>query len=140
MNTKLFIAAIAGGVLYFLLGWIVYGILLMDFYAENTIVYAGLMKEMPNLILMFLSNLFMAFLITWIFQKWANIRTVSHGFSAGFLIGLLYSLSIDLMFYSTMNLYNETVLIVDIIVNAVLIALVGACIGWILGLDKKKAE
>jgi len=140
MNTKLILATLAGSVFYFLLGWIVYGMLLMDFYADNTLEYAGLMKEMPNLVVLFLSNLFMVFLIAWIFQKWADVKTLSGGFSAGFLIGILFSLSIDLMLYSTMNLYNETVLIIDIIVNAVIIALVGACVGWILGFDKKKAE
>jgi hypothetical protein len=137
MNTKLILATLAGGILYFLLGWVVYGMFLMGFYQANTVVYDGLYKEMPNLILLFLANLAMAFLIAWIFQKWANISTLSGGFTAGLLIGFLIGLTNDLMFYSMMNLYTSTLLFVDIIVAAIVIGIVGACIGWVLGIGKK---
>lgn len=110
---------------------------LMGFYQANTVVYDGLYKEMPNLILLFLANLAMAFLIAWIFQKWANISTLSGGFTAGLLIGFLIGLTNDLMFYSMMNLYTSTLLFVDIIVAAIVVGIVGACIGWVLGIGKK---
>jgi len=47
MKTKFMLAGLAGGVFYFFLGWLVYGILLMNFYESNTITYDGLNKEMP---------------------------------------------------------------------------------------------
>jgi hypothetical protein len=137
MNTKIILAAIVGGILYFLLGWLIYGFLLMDFFAENTKQYEGLMYEMPNLLLVFLSNLSLSYLLAFIFQKWASIKTISRGFSAGFLIGLLLSISIDLMFHASMDFYTPTAVVVDIIANSVIIALVGGSIGWILGIEKK---
>ena len=73
MNTKLILATLAGGILYFLLGWLIYGVLLMDFSMANTTQYAGLMKDMPDLLVLFLGNLSFALLMAWIFQKWANI-------------------------------------------------------------------
>lgn len=53
MNKKLLHATLAGGILFFLLGCLVYGVLLMDFYEANTKVYEGLNKEMPDLLLLF---------------------------------------------------------------------------------------
>lgn len=140
MNTKIILSAIVGSIFYFLLGWLIYGFLLMDFFAENTKQYEGLMYEMPNLLLYFLANLSLSYLLAFIFQKWAGIKTISRGFSAGFLIGLFLSISIDLMNYASMDLYTPTLLVVDIIANSVIIALVGGSIGWILGFDKKSEE
>jgi len=140
MNTKIILAAIAGSILYFLLGWLIYGFLLMDFFVENTKFYEGLMYEMPNFLLYFLANLSLSYLIAFIFQKWANIKTISKGFSAGFFIGLFLSISIDLMFYASMDLYTPTGVVVDIIVNSVIIGVAGGSIGWILGFEKKTEE
>ena len=137
MNTKLLLATLAGGILFFLLGWVVFGMLLMNFYEANTTVYEGLNKEMPDLLLLFLGNLSMAFLLSWIFQKWANINTMVDGLSGGLLFGFLYALSIDLMFYSMMNLFTPILLFVDVIVNTLMLGVIGACIGLILGMGKK---
>ena len=112
----------------------------MDFFVENTKYYEGLMYEMPNLLLYFLANLSMSYLIAFIFQKWANIKSISKGFSAGFFIGLFLSISIDLMFYAGMDLYTPTLVVVDVIANSVIIGLVGGSIGWILGFEKKTEE
>lgn len=50
MNSKFIIASVAGGIASFLLGWLIYGILLMDFMKANSMYYANLMKEPPNMI------------------------------------------------------------------------------------------
>ena len=140
MNTKIILAAIVGSILYFLLGWLIYGFLLMDFFAENTKQYEGLMYDMPNLLILFLSNLSLTYLLSFIFQKWANINTISKGFSAGFFFGLFLSISIDLMFYAGMDLYTPTLVIVDVFANSIIIAVVGGSIGWILGFEKKTED
>jgi hypothetical protein len=140
MKLKTVIAAIAGAVLYFFLGWLVYGILLMGFYEAHTVHYEGLMKEMPNLFAIFLSNLLMAFLFAWIFDKWANIRTFGKGFVGGMIISFLAFASMDISFAGMMNLYETPTLIVDIVVSTVLGGLIAGFIAWILGMELKKAE
>jgi hypothetical protein len=137
MNTKLILATLAGGILYFLLGWLIYGVLLMDFSMANTTQYAGLMKEMPDLLVLFLGNLSFALLMAWIFQKWANISSAGSGFSAGLFIGFLFAVTVDFMFYSMMNLYSITMVIVDIITTSVMSAIIGACIAWVLGFKSR---
>lgn len=139
MYTKILLATLLGGVVMFLLGWLVFGILLMDYYTANTTHYDGLMKEMPNLGLIFLANLLMAFLYAFIFQRWAGIRTFVGGLNGGMIIGLLFTLIMDLMFISGMNLYPASLIVVDVIVNTIMAGIVGGVIGWFLGTGKKQA-
>jgi hypothetical protein len=133
MNVRILVATLGGAVLNFLLGWLVYGILLMDFFTNNMTHYDGLMKEMPNVFLIFLANLFMAFLYAFIFDRWANIRTFAKGFVGGIIISSMISISMDLYFLSSMNLYNGTSVVVDILVAILFGGIVGGLIGWILG-------
>jgi hypothetical protein len=138
MNSKILLATLCGGILMFLLGWLIFGILLMDFYTANTIQYEGLMKEMPNLLLLFISNLLSAFLLSFIFQRWAGIKTFIGGLNGGLIIGLLLGLIYDLYFLASMNLYPVSLMVVDVIANAIMVGLVGGFIGWFLGTGKKK--
>jgi len=137
MKTKFILAGLAGGVFYFFAGWLIYGILLMNFYESNTIHYDGLNKEMPVMWMLALSNLLMGYFLAYIFDRWAKISTPLDGFAAGLIIGLFISLIYDLSFLSMMNLMSSTMALVDIIVSGLVIGLVGAVVGWVLGYGKK---
>ena len=69
MNMKVLIAALVGGVVAFLLGWLIWGTLLMGYYEASMIHYEGLMKTEGdmNLGLMFLSNLTLSLLMSLLF-------------------------------------------------------------------------
>ncbi len=135
---KMLLASLCGGILMFLLGWLFYGFLLMDFFTANTTQYEGLMNEMPNLVLIFISNLGLAFLLSFIFQQWAGIKTLTGGLTAGLIIGLVLGVIYDLYILASMNLYSVTLVIVDILTNTVMTGILGAFIGWFLGTGKKK--
>lgn len=137
MNMKVLVAAFVAAVAAFLFGWLIFGILLADFYSANTTVYAGLMKDPPDFLMIFLSNLFSAFLLAFIFQRWAGINSARDGAMGGFIIFLLIAVSFDLFLYATMNLFSPLVIVVDVISNAVFGALIGAITGYILGTGKK---
>lgn len=111
----------------------------MDFFMTNSIYYEGLTKEMPNLPLMFLSNLVMSFLLAFILDHWARHKTFAKGFFTGLFITFFFALSIDLMFYSTMNLYEPSGLLVDILIISFMGGISGGIMGWILGLGKRTA-
>lgn len=138
MNTRLILATLAGGVIFFLLGWLVFGILLMDFYQANITEYPGLWKEMPNLVLIALANLVFAFLLAFIFQRWAGITTFGRGFLSGLLVTVLIMLVFDIWMFAGMNLFKPVVLVVDVLVNTLMGGIVGGVIGWILGTGRKK--
>jgi hypothetical protein len=136
MSTKVLLATLAGAVAAFLFGWIVFGVLLEDFYKSNTPVFEGLMKSPPNLIVIFLSNLVNAFLLAYIFNRWAGIRTAVEGAQAGFIIFAITSLAFDLMMYATMNMLTPLVMVVDVVGSGAFGAVTGAVVAVILGSRK----
>ncbi len=140
MNTKIIIAALITAIVNFLLGWLVFGVILMDFYKSNTVQYDGLMKEMPNLLFIFLSGLLYAFLFAFIFEKWARIRTFGRGFTAGLLLGFLIMTGFNLYFLAGMNLFNLKLVITDILVNTIFSGILGGVTGFILGFNKKSID
>lgn len=138
MNVKAYLAAIAGAIVSFLGGWLIFGMLLMDFYMANTTWYEGLMKTpMPDLIFLFLGGLSASFLLTIIFTKWARVSTFSGGFKNGALIYFFVIISFNLNMYGFYNLMNITLVFVDTLVQTVFGGLIGGIIGFILGTGKK---
>lgn len=132
---KRILATLAGFVVFFLLGWLFYGILLMDFNAANSGTASGVMREETEMVwwALILGNLFQAYLLVYIFGKWANITTFSGGFSAGLIIGLILGFAVNLSWYGTMNITNLTAALVDPFVSGVMMAITGGVIGWVLG-------
>lgn len=139
MNNKVIIAAILGGIIAFVGGFLIYGLALQNFMAANTGTATGVMKtEMgaSNMVYIFIGNLATGLLIAYIFDKWANIRTLSTGAQAGAWIGLLVSISLDFSMYGTSNIMNMKAVLVDIVAGSFLTALVGAGVAWWLGRNK----
>jgi hypothetical protein len=140
-NNKYFLAAILGGVAYFLLGWIIYGMLLMKFMTSHSGLPADIQSKVfrpqaeMNMGLMIVSNLLYGFLMATILN-WGNARSAMAGAKMAGIVGLLVAASFDLMFYSMSYMYTPIGLITDIIAAAVWAGLGGAVVGWILGKGK----
>jgi len=132
---------IAGGIASFLLGWLIYGMLMKDFYAGNCSDVAksavGLMREPPIMWALVVGNLGFGFFLSYVFNKWAMISTAGGGAMAGAVIGLLTAIGWDFIMYATMNLSNLTATIVDIIISTVISAIVGAVVGMASGMGNK---
>jgi len=135
MDTKQFITGtLAGGVAFFILGYLIYGLLLEGFFTANAGTVTGAQRPMDEIVwwALIVANLSLAALISYIFLKWAHISTFKRGLRAGAAIGLLLNVSIDLMMYSTSNLMNFKAALVDIIVWTIAVAIVGGIIGAVL--------
>jgi hypothetical protein len=143
MNAKVLLAALAGGVAAFLLGWLVFGILLDPWYRSIMTPEALAAMRTPEEMQMWgivLSNLVYGLLLALIFNRWANISTFRSGAIAGAVICFLVALSFDLSFVAFMKMWtNNLVLLVDPIANAVLGAIIGGVIGWVLGYGRQAA-
>ena len=135
MNTKTLLGALIAGVISFLLGWLIFGILLMDYYTSNMVSYTGLIKNPPDILPIAIANLVWGLLVAWIFSM-AGINTISRGFSTGFILGFLMTLGFDLFLYAQLNLYNTKVLAVDVVLNGVMGGVIGAILGWWFGRAK----
>ncbi len=137
MNTnRMLIAGLVGGIVYFLLGFLFYGVLLAKFFAANEGTAQGVMKETPTWWALILGNIFTAMLLSLIFERWASIKTFSTGAQAGALIGGLMGLGFDFTILGTSNISTVSGTIVDVIVLTVMSAIVGGVIGVVLGRSK----
>lgn len=134
MNAKRFaIGTLVGGVALFLLGFLLYGILLAKFFEANTGSATGVSKEAMEMWALALGNLAYAALLVYVFENWASISSFAGGLRAGLIIGLLVSLSYDLIMYGTTNIMNLTGVAGDVVVYAIMTGLAGGIIGWVLG-------
>jgi len=136
MNMKILRGTIIGGIAYFLMGWLVWGILLMDFYTANF----NQCSSRPDMEMiwwaMIVSNLTMALLLT-LFLKWSAAKGIVDGLKTGALFGFLYSISLDLGFYSMTTMYNNyTAIIADVVVNTLVMAVLGLVIVLLWGKEK----
>ena len=132
-------ATIAGGIAFFVLGFVIYGLILDPLVMRpNMNVYAGLMKEMPDWIPLILSNMVSALLLAYIFDKWAGIRTFMGGLKGGAVVFFLMSLSFQLMFLAFWNLTKNYIpSVADVAGSTVLGAIGGGVIGQVLGMMNK---
>lgn len=137
MNTnKILLAGLAGGVVFFLLGFLFYGVLLMKFFEANAGSATGVMKDPPIWWALILGNIFWGLLLAVIFGRWANISTFMTGLKAGAVIGVLAALSWDLTMYATSNFSNLTGTLVDVVVATAMTAITGGVVGLVLGMGK----
>jgi hypothetical protein len=128
MNTKSFLlSGILGAIVYFLLGWLFYGVLFPELHGDAE----------PCMWMIALGCLFMALLISLIYNRWASITTFSTGFKAGFAIGFLYSLSMNFFMYSSKGI--DTDFFILLAIETISLAIVGGVVGYANGLFGKKS-
>lgn len=142
MNTQKFIVSgIIGGIVSFLAGYLIWGLLLMDFFSKHAGTATGVAKAQGDFVWWALvaGSVFQGLLLSYIFNKWANINTLAGGASAGAVISLLMSAGFDLTMFGTTNLSTLTGTCVDIIAGTVMGAIVGAAVGVANGMGGSKA-
>ena len=136
MNMKKFIiGGVAGGILYFLLGWLVYGVLLLDYMNHHTgnlghATERREMMEMTYFSFYIIGNLLQGFLLAYIFAK-SNINTMMAGLITGAIVGLLLSSAFDCVMYATTLVLSKRGMLADVIAFTAISAVVGAVLGMI---------
>lgn len=136
MNMKILKGTVFGGIVYFLLGWLVYGILLADFSLTNYNQCS--MRPMTDMVwwALIVSNLVYALFLTLVL-KWSGASGWMDGLKTGALFGLLFVLTIDLSFYSMTTMFNSVgAMLADMVVSTVMAAIIGTVIVLLWGKDK----
>ena len=139
-TNKILLAGLAGGVVYFLLGWLIYGMVLASFMdGQSTPEGMAVMRPDDGMVFwaMIVGNIAGGMLLAVIFGRWANISTWQTGAMAGAVIAGLMAMSYDFLIYGTTNMMSLTGVLVDIVVYAVLGAIAGAVVAMVLGSGKK---
>jgi uncharacterized membrane protein len=137
MNTqKILVAGLIGGIFSFLLGWLVFGILMKGMgpagmacvhRPEGDFVYWAII----------LSNLLYGIFLSYIFVQWASISTLQRGIVAGAIFGFFTCCTFDFGFYAMTTMYTIKDILMDIVINTIFSGLIGGVIGWWLGRGAK---
>jgi hypothetical protein len=139
MNTnKFLIGGIIGGIAYFLLGWLVWGTLLMDFMNSHTSAAGkAVMRPEADMIwwALIVANLLWGFVLSFVCAK-ANVSSAGGGASTGAVLSLLVSAGMNCFNYAMMPITDTTAMAVDVAASTVVGGIVGAIIGWYMGRGK----
>lgn len=137
-TNKILLGGLAGGVAFFLLGWLIYGMVMMDYMMANQNQCA--MRPMENMIwwALIAGNFAWGFAYAFIFS-WANINSFAGGLKAGIIIGLFISISIDLSYFAMSTMFSGlTAVAVDVIAGTVMSGIGGGLIAQVMVMGKKE--
>ena len=128
MNVKNFlIGGIVGGIVDFLMGWLIWGMLLHDTFPPPP----GSGPE--NITFIFLGCMTFGFLISYVFSHGEGISTCMSGIKMALGIALFMCLSTNFF----RNMYTDTIdvkmLAIDIVASLVIAAVVGASVAVVNG-------
>lgn len=139
MNSKnYFLAGILGGIVYFLLGWLVYGMLLMNYMEENAGLALGVNRVDMLLWSIGLGSLLYGFFLSYIFSCVGQVKTAGSGAKTGAWLGFLVAGAIDFTMYGTTNISTLNAVAVDILAATVMATITGAVVAWVLGVGSTK--
>jgi hypothetical protein len=133
MNTRQWVVGtIGGGVVLFALGYIIFEVLLGDFYAANGGSATGVEREPQILWALAIGALAYAALILVAIKAHTGSLSVATGMKAGATVGFLLWLCADFTLYGITNLNNLTLTIVDPLVELVHGGITGAVVAAFL--------
>jgi hypothetical protein len=136
MNNKLLMGGLAGAVASFLVGMVLYGMLLKDYLAANMMDDLG---RGENMIMwaMIVGNLGFGLTTSLVIGKWAGSRTFMSGMQNGALWGLIAAIGYDFMSYGWSNMFdNMIVMFADMGIGIVMNAIIGGVVAWVWGMGK----
>ncbi|MGB0273730.1 MAG: hypothetical protein ACPF9U_00660 [Flavobacteriaceae bacterium] len=127
MNKSIIYSTITGTIVYFLLGWLFYGILFTDLYPP---------QEGQSMLFIFLGCLFYVLIFSIVYARWASISTFKSGAKAGLILGVLYALSMNFFMSSSNGQLDIERFVTDLVIAAVSTALMGGVVGLTIGKTK----
>ena len=137
MNKQSLIAATIGAIAFFILAWLVFGFLMLDFYLSNIIPYEGIIKDPPVIWSLFLHGFSVAALLSFIFSK-MGVTTFAKGFLIALWVGFLLTVYFYAFIYASLNLYTMKRIVVELLVNSAFIAVIGGITSRSLGALTRK--
>ncbi len=136
MNTnKILATGLVGGVVAFILGFLIWGIALSGVMESNAGSATGVMRSEADFmwIPMILGHLSWGILFAYIYGHWANIKTFATGAKGGATLGFLIGFTYDMINLGSTNIINTTGAIINVVAMTIVSAIVGGAVGWMLG-------
>ena len=130
--SRTFIAAtLAATVVALPVGFLLYGVLFAELFAEGAITITGVMREQPDIAWILLGQLPFAALVTLVVQ-WRGDTSFLGGARSGATLGLLMAVGYDFAQYGTTHLWTLTATLVDPLISAVLVSTAGGVAAMVL--------
>lgn len=129
MNVKNFIiGGIVGGIVDFLLGWVVYGMLLKDTFPKNPCD-----GPTENMLFIFLGCMSFGFLISWVFSQGEGISNITAGIKMALGIAVFMALCSWFFQHMTQETIDLKLMVIDVVASMVLATGVGAAVAFVNG-------
>ena len=126
------LATLATGIFLFLGGYLIWGVLTVDFFSQHAGSATGVMKEPIDMVHVALGNLFQAFFLSTIYSKWARgVHSAKGGFEFGALVGAFMGIGIGLLWFGVANLSDLTGVAVEAILDIVFMGIAGVVIALV---------
>lgn len=122
MSKNFIYSSLVGTLVYFLLGWLVYGFIFPEIHPD---------EAEPQMINIFLGCLFYAFFFAAILTRWAGISTAKIGFYVGFTLAILHGISWH-FFYLT-EAFSMMKLVKEVVIEGALTGVMAATIAYVNG-------
>jgi len=129
---KLLVGTIVGWVVLFFLGYLIFGILMADFYRANSGTATGVEKMPLNLVAIGIGQLAAAGALTLILS-WVGVRSIVQGAMMAGVVGLLFFLGVDLTTFGSTNTSTLKVTLVEPVIIGILYAIAGGAIAAVAG-------
>ncbi|WP_284652925.1 hypothetical protein [Flavobacterium terrisoli] len=127
MNVKNFIVGgIVGGIVDFLMGWLVWGILLKDTFPMEP-------GTKENMVHIFLGCMCFGFLISWVFSQGEGISNLASGVKMAAGIALFMALCNNFFMNMTKETMDYKLVGIDVIASIVVAIAVGAAVATVNG-------
>ncbi|SDL67847.1 hypothetical protein SAMN05421813_101180 [Daejeonella rubra] len=131
MNTKTLIIGIAGGIVVFLTGFLIYGVLMMEYFVSNMSSFPGFTKDPMEIWAIAAGNIIWGILLAYVFNL-GGLSSGGRGALHGAILFFLFSLGMNIVSYGQYNLYSLPLSLVDALCMAILGCTGGAFTGWLL--------
>jgi hypothetical protein len=132
VNKNFGIAIVAGSVVMFLVGYLMFGMALAGFYESVAGSATGVVKDPPEWLWLILSTVLYTTVLALVLN-WAGSKDAVSGFKTAAIFGLLMGAAFDFGQYSMTNLMTLTGALVDPIFGAIHSGIGGAVVGMMLG-------
>jgi uncharacterized membrane protein len=137
MNKNAIIATVVGTVVLFVLGYVIWGMVFVDFFEANVGAATNVAREAPIIWAQILGCVLYGAAITLAIQGKGESADVMAGLTTGAIVGVLIWGTADITLFSINQVNNLTGTIVDIVLEAVRGGITGAVVA--LTLSKVKA-
>ena len=126
------LGTVVGGIILFVLGYLIYGVAFAEFFRANAGTATGVEREAPNFVALAVGQLLWGGLLALVLG-WTRVSTIGAAVKTGAMVGLLMFLGIDLTLYATTNVSTLNAALVDAILGMILFAITAAAIAPVLG-------